>query len=232
MKRSIVTVLSCFFSLILIGLGHTQDDLSVRSAQIKSPRVSTLDADQPASLQDRAWALGNFLEMDDSREAALGLEAHLTKYGIPLNARKSSYVRQSETAAFFLRNSNTGGVADITFTYAPAGMVRIPIVGDWDGDGTDTIGIYNPQTAAFFLRNSITGCIADITFTYGPAGIGFVALAGDWDVDGVDTIGLYNPPGAAFFLRNSNTGGIADITFTYGPAGMLFKPLVGDWDGL
>jgi hypothetical protein len=84
-------------------------------------------------------------------------------------------------AAFFLRNSNTDGIADITFTYGPAGMGFIALVGDWNGDGIDTIGLYGPSNAAFFLRNSNSGGIADITFTYGPAGMAFSPLVGDWD---------------------------------------------------
>jgi hypothetical protein len=135
------------------------------------------------------------------------------------------------TAAFFLRNSNDGGIADIAFTYGPAGIGFTPLVGDWDGNGVDTPGLYDPANAAFFLRNSNSGGIADISFTYGPAGLGLLPIVGDWNGDGVDTIGLYSPSSAAFFLRNSNTGGVADITFTYGPAGAGFKPLVGDWDG-
>jgi hypothetical protein len=134
-------------------------------------------------------------------------------------------------AAFFLRNSNSGGIADISFTYGPTGLGFIPLVGDWNGDGVDTIGLYDPAHAAFFLRNSNTGGIADISFTYGPAGLGFIPLVGDWNGDGVDTVGLYDPAHAAFFLRNSNTGGIADISFTYGPAGLGFVPIVGDWNG-
>jgi uncharacterized repeat protein (TIGR01451 family) len=134
-------------------------------------------------------------------------------------------------AAFFLRNSNSGGVADISFTYGPTGTGFIPLVGDWNGDGVETIGLYDPAHAAFFLRNSNTSGIADISFTYGPAGLGFIPLVGDWNGDGVDTVGLYDPAHAAFFLRNSNTGGIADISFTYGPAGLGFVPIVGDWNG-
>jgi subtilisin-like proprotein convertase family protein len=134
-------------------------------------------------------------------------------------------------AAFFLRNSNNGGIADVLFTYGPSGLGFIPLVGDWNGDGVDTIGLYDPAHAAFFLRNSNNGGIADISFTYGPAGLGFIPLVGDWNGDGIDTIGLYDPVNGAFFLRNSNSGGVADITFTYGPGGMGFVPLVGDWDG-
>jgi hypothetical protein len=134
-------------------------------------------------------------------------------------------------AAFFLRNSNTGGNADITSTYGPAGLGFVPLVGDWNGDGVDTIGLYDPAHAAFFLSNSNTSGSTDITFTYGPAGLGFTPLAGDWNGDPTDTIGLYDPAHAAFFLRNSNSGGVADVTFTYGPAGLGFIPLAGDWDG-
>lgn len=132
---------------------------------------------------------------------------------------------------FFLRDSNTGGMADMTFTYGPGGLGFIPLVGDWNGNGVDTIGLYSPAGGAFFLRNSNTGGIADVTFTYGPSGLGFIPLVGDWNGDGIDTIGLYDPAHGAFFLRNSNTGGTADITFTYGPASLGFTPLVGDWNG-
>lgn len=134
-------------------------------------------------------------------------------------------------AAFFLRDSNSGGIANTTFTYGPSGLVLIPIVGDWNGDGIDTIGLYDPAHAAFFLRNSNNGGTAEITFTYGSAGMGFIPIVGDWDGDGIDTIGLYDPVNAAFFLRNSNSGGVADITFTYGPRNMGLKPITGDWNG-
>jgi hypothetical protein len=62
-----------------------------------------------------------------------------------------------------LRNSNTGGVADLTFNYGPGGLGFKPLVGDWNGDGVDTIGLYDPAGAGFFLRNSNTGGVADIT---------------------------------------------------------------------
>jgi subtilisin-like proprotein convertase family protein len=134
-------------------------------------------------------------------------------------------------SGFFLRNTNDGGVADISFTFGPGGLGWIPLVGDWNGDGVETIGLYDPAHAAFFLRNSNNGGVADISFTFGPAGLGWIPLVGDWNGDGVDTIGLYDPAHAAFFLRNSNNGGVADLSFTFGPAGMGWVPLVGDWNG-
>jgi hypothetical protein len=134
-------------------------------------------------------------------------------------------------AGFFLRNSNSSGVADIAFAYGPAGAGWLPLVGDWNGDGVDTVGLYNPAGGSFFLRNSNSSGVADIAFAYGPAGAGWLPLVGDWNGDGVDTVGLYNPTSGGFFLRNSNSTGVADITFAYGPGGAGWKPLVGDWNG-
>jgi len=128
-------------------------------------------------------------------------------------------------ATFFLRNSNSAGVADLTFNYGIPNWV--PIVGDWDGDGIDTIGAYNPATATFFLRNSNSAGVADITFNYGIPN--WVPIVGDWDGDGIDTIGVYNPATATFFLRDSNSAGVADLTFNYGIPN--WTPLAGDWDG-
>ena len=44
----------------------------------------------------------------------------------------------------------------------------IPIVGDWNGDGIDTIGVVRGNT--WYLRNSNTTGVADVTFTFGDAG--------------------------------------------------------------
>ena len=40
-----------------------------------------------------------------------------------------------------------------------------PLVGDWNGDGNDTVGIY--RNGAFYLRNSNTAGYADLVFGYG-----------------------------------------------------------------
>jgi ribosomal protein S16 len=134
-------------------------------------------------------------------------------------------------STFFLRNSASTGVADLSFGYGPGGAGWTPLVGDWNGDGVDTIGLYNPNNAVFYLRNSNSTGVADITFLYGPAGQGWIPLVGDWNGDRVDTVGLYNPANGVFYLRNSNSTGVADITFLYGPSGQGWIPLVGDWDG-
>jgi hypothetical protein len=104
-----------------------------------------------------------------------------------------------------------------------------PIAGDWDGDGDDTIGVYDTATGAFFLKNSLAGGNADVQFAFGAGGIGALPIAGDWDGDGTDTIGIYVPSSRTFFLKNQNTGGNADLQFVFGPANAL--PVAGDWNG-
>ena len=54
-------------------------------------------------------------------------------------------------------------------------------MGDWDGDGVDTVGVYNPVTGVFFLRNDNNAGSADEIFQFGPGGLGWIPLRGDWD---------------------------------------------------
>src|SRR6476659_3273164 len=82
----------------------------------------------------------------------------------------------------------------------------VPLSGDWNGDGVDTIGLYDPSTGAFTLQDPSPNRAGDIAFHCGPGGSS-IPITGDWDGDGVDTIGLYVPSTAAFFLRNSNSAG-------------------------
>jgi hypothetical protein len=135
------------------------------------------------------------------------------------------------TATWFLRNTNTAGPADLTFTYGPAGAGFLPLKGDWDADGIDTVGLYDPGTSTFFLKNTNASGNADLVVRFGEAGLGYLPLSGDWNGDEMDTIGLFNPATGTVFLRNTNTPGPADVAFRYGPAGAGWTPLAGDWDG-
>jgi hypothetical protein len=133
-------------------------------------------------------------------------------------------------SAFFLRNTNDSGYADMTFGYGPANGGWIPVAGDWNKDGTGSIGLYNPTTSQFYLRNTNDAGYANTAFPYGPANAGWLPIAGDWDGDGQDTIGLYNPTTSVFYLRNTNDAGYANTAFPYGPANAGWLPIAGDWN--
>ena len=123
----------------------------------------------------------------------------------------------------YLKNTNTTGIADVALNYGIPG--DYPVVGDWEGNGTVTIGVYRGKT--FFLRNENTIGFATIVFDFGQ--LGDQPIAGDWDGDGVDTIGVIRPSLSQFQLRNSNTEGPAEMTFVLGNPGDV--GLAGDWNG-
>ena len=123
----------------------------------------------------------------------------------------------------YLKNKNETGFADIALNYGIPG--DYPVVGDWDGNGTATIGVY--RNGSFYLRNSNTIGFADLVFPFGQSGD--QPIAGDWNGDGLDTIGVYRPSTGQFLLRNSNSAGAAEMSFYLGNVGDV--GIAGDWDG-
>lgn len=107
----------------------------------------------------------------------------------------------------------------------------IGIVGDWDGDGKDTVGVYNPVTAAFYLRNNNEYGVPDILFYFGTPLATWIPITGDWNGDGRDSVGLYDPVSSMYYLKNETTSGKADLSFQYGPENEdWWEPTAGDWN--
>jgi hypothetical protein len=103
----------------------------------------------------------------------------------------------------------------------------VPFLGDWDGDGIKTPGLYRPSDGFAYLRNSNDTGIADASFFMGTAGD--IPIVGDWDGDGIDTFGVYRPNQGKAYLRNSNSTGTADVEYYFGVPGDV--PFTGDFDG-
>lgn len=108
----------------------------------------------------------------------------------------------------------------------------VPFMGDWDGDGIETPGLYRRSDGYVYLRNSNTQGVADITFFFGNPGD--VPIAGDFDGDGKDTVSIYRPSEQRFYIINrlgsGDAGlGAADFSYIFGNPGD--KPFVGDFDG-
>ncbi|MEX2653209.1 MAG: M23 family metallopeptidase [Acidimicrobiia bacterium] len=110
--------------------------------------------------------------------------------------------------------SNDGGLgaADFSFLFGNAGDK--PFVGDFNGDGVDTVGLHRESTGLVYFRNLNTTGVADSQFIYGDPGD--MLVAGDWDGNGSDTIGVYRPSDGVFYLKNSNVQGVADASFHAG----------------
>lgn len=130
-------------------------------------------------------------------------------------------VRRDTT--FLLRTSMTAGTPDISVGFGePA---DIPIMGDWDGNGTDTLGVFRPSNGTFYLRNSNTLGDAEISFKFGESGD--LPIVGDWDGDGKETVGVFRK--GQFLLSNVLQDSEPAHTIVFGADGDL--PVVGDWQG-
>jgi hypothetical protein len=108
-----------------------------------------------------------------------------------------------------------------------------PIVGDWDGDGTDEIGVH--RGAWFLLDLNGNGSWdrkagGDMAYRFGKAGD--QPVVGDWDGDGTDEIGVHRRGRFLLDVTGNGTwdrkaGG--DAAYKFGSA--KAQPVVGDWDG-
>jgi parallel beta-helix repeat protein len=130
------------------------------------------------------------------------------------------------TVAFFNPASARWQVDGLSDFYYGIGS-DVPMACDWDGDGTETVGLYRGSSGFLYLRNTNNTGFADLDIYYGMRED--KPICGDWDGDGVDTIGIFRPSEARFYLRNSNTLGFADVDFRFGWLEGI--PLAGDWDG-
>jgi hypothetical protein len=89
------------------------------------------------------------------------------------------------TGQFFLRRADGGMV-----TVAYGDPYAAPLVGDWNNDGKDNIGVRMGGT--YFFRTSEVTNPAEITSSvaYGNGDGAEIPITGDWNGDGADTQGI------------------------------------------
>ena len=127
----------------------------------------------------------------------------------------------ASSPTYYLNNAWSGN-ATHTFTYGLSSDTEI--VGDWDGDGKDTVSLRRGNT---FAVNNVSAPTAAPKFTaaYGIPGDEY--YVGDWDGDGKDSLAIRR--GNVFHVSNKVGATTADYTIAYGKPGDVV--LVGDWDG-
>jgi hypothetical protein len=150
------------------------------------------------------------------------------------NGSQTVGVYRPSEAKFYVRNSNTPGAPDATYTFGAAG--DIPLCGDWNGAAGESVGVYRPSEARFYLTDcNCANPPTNYSVQFGNPGGGDTPLVGNWDGNTpgnyTTTIGVWRPDPAGpgnFHLRNSLTPGPAYNTFTFG--NNTDRPVVGDWD--
>jgi glucose/arabinose dehydrogenase len=138
-----------------------------------------------------------------------------------------SLYRPSESRVFIVNElgSEDGGLGAAETDYYFGNPGDAPFTGDFDSDGTDTIGLYRQSTGLVYFRNSHTQGNAEFEFFFGDPGDRFVG--GDWTDNDTDTPGVFRPSQSTFYLKYTNSQGNADAQFTYGSGAML--PVAGAW---
>ena len=112
------------------------------------------------------------------------------------------------------------------------------VMGDWDGDGSSKIAIFQPDSGSWKLDSNGNGisdrCGVDTCYS-GFGQLHDVAVAGDWDGSGRTKIGVFRPSTGQWFLDKNGDGQLdgceVDICISaFGQPGD--QPLVGTWLGL
>ncbi len=164
-----------------------------------------------------------------------------------------------DSGVWVLDTNPGNGTLIPAFAFGPTGDPAdiIPVVGDFNGDGNDTVGIYDRPNGTFFLTTTVLQTPTSINpnafeeinntaliFTFGPTGDNWIPVIGDWDLQNGDSIGLYDPETGTFYLKNSNSDGSgqgpggsditegADIITTYSDGGTPADcvPIAGNWN--
>lgn len=144
-------------------------------------------------------------------------------------------VRSPDTVALYypeqhcvvIRDPYTGAAARFIEWDYPQPLQ--PLFGDWNGDGRQGFGLFDPEAARAILYDGFDFATPAHHFAFGRPGADWVALVGDWDGDGKETIGLFDPAMRLFMLHNRHEEGLPDLFFPYGPPDSGWLPLSGNW---
>jgi hypothetical protein len=132
-----------------------------------------------------------------------------------------------QNGTFYLRNSNTIGNADITATFGGAPS-DLPVTGDWNGDGMDTVGVYRGATGFFYLSNTNVAPSVAYSVLFGNPGDS--PFAGRWTPDMThDGIGVYRNSNGILYQKKALTTGVDDYFAVFGNPNDV--GIAGDWNG-
>lgn len=117
-------------------------------------------------------------------------------------------------------------VIDHVFRY---GSERdIPLVGDWNGDGIDTIAVYQAGTWRLDLDGDGRWSARDGMFEFGQGGD--IPLVGDWNGDGIDELVIVRGDLWIIDVDGDRRLTDADVRIRI-PRANDEIPVMGDWDG-
>jgi len=137
-----------------------------------------------------------------------------------------SIYRPGETKVYITNSlgPNNGVLPQASIVYFFGTFGDKPFVGDFNGNGSETIGLHRESNGFVYFRNTHDTGVANNDYFFGNPGDHLIA--GDWGiVDGVYTPAAYRPSDATFYFRHTNTLGVADSEFFMGDG--TWRPVAG-----
>jgi protocatechuate 3,4-dioxygenase beta subunit len=142
---------------------------------------------------------------------------------IPPNvAQRPNFQRQLQRTE---QGETRTDVVDHIFRYGGEG--DYPVVGDWNGDGIRTIGLFKNGVWTLDVDGNGQSSLADRTVKFGRAGD--IPVVGDFNGDGVEDIGVFRDGKWIIDIDGNFEMDAHDKVFELGGKGDI--PIVGDFDG-
>lgn len=152
---------------------------------------------------------------------------------VDADGRAELTVFRRSTGQWFVRHWMTGATSATTFgqagdwpSLAPAAW-RVPIRGDFDGDGRAEVGVFRPSSGRWYLLSSVSAWLSSIQANWGIAGD--VPSAIDADGDRRSDMIAFRPSTATWYANRSIGGFAGGIGVPVGLAGDELAS--GDFDG-
>lgn len=102
-----------------------------------------------------------------------------------------------------------------------------PVVGDWNGDGIATIGVFHGGRWTLDDNGDGRWMPGESMVDFGQSGD--LPVVGDWNGDGIDDLGVYR--GGQFILDSNGNHQIDATDRVFAMGGPNDLPASGDWDG-
>ena len=154
------------------------------------------------------------------------------------DGRTDAGLRRLQTNAFTALTSSSGYGSAISRTFGTADDVPISAAvlprssreidaGDFDGDFTSDLTVYNKTSGMWSILTSSSGFMAPSDNSWG--GSGYTPVPGDYDADGRMDLGIYDGSAGVWSVLLSASN--YTTTFSKSAGGAGYVPVPGDYDG-
>nr|WP_319540009.1 S8 family peptidase [uncultured Methanospirillum sp.] len=213
--------LSCS-NIVSVAATGTSDTLAswsnygATTVDVAAPGVSIY-----STLPSSSYGYKSGTSMATPHVAGLAALVKAVNSGYTAAQIKSAILSGVDTVSGLSGKCVTGGRVNATKGISQ----KMPIIGDWNGDGSDGVAIFRPSNGNWYYDDNRDG-VTDLQLKWGKNGD--IPLVGDWNGDGSDGVAIFRSSNGNWYY-DTNRDGVTDLQLKWGKNGDI--PLVGDWNG-